>query len=182
MDTEYERVVPSRNHLVQRFRGTAEQPAEYNAILSGKNTPNHSNRRSEQGMQFSLRREPQSIHSDLETSTRTLKNLLSIKSTPSHPSTPPFPAMSGPPSPSPSPIHHSRTRSAAQATPRKTLPTNSTVQPSRRVFSTSGVPPPIINHHHTYTESILSPDQEIVTDEDRNAKMEKELRKVLNLS
>jgi hypothetical protein len=180
MDTEYEHVVPSRNHLVQRFRATAEPPTENGVILSGKSTPNHVNLRSEQGTQFSLHREPQSTHSDLETSTQTLKNLLSIKSTPSHPSTPPFPAMSGPPSPSP--IYHSRTRSAAQAIPHKTLPTNSTVQPSRRVFSTSGVPPPIINHHRTYTESILSPDQEIVASEDRNAKMEKELRKVLNLS
>lgn len=189
MDTEYEHVIPRRNHLVQRFRAITEPPIEYKATShSGRNTPpNHIFTQRSEGpgtMQFSLHRQPQSTtnSSDLETSTQTLKNLLSIKSTPSNPSTPPFSAVKGPPSPSPSRIHHNRTRSAAQVTTPRTRmspPTNSNTQPSRRVFS-SGVPPNTDNHSATYTESLSSPaDQEPISEE---IKMEKELRKVLNLS
>ena len=177
MDTEYEHVIPPRNHLVRRFRATTEPPTEYRLSHSGKNSPAHVNERSEPGMQFSLRREPYSTHSDLETSTQTLKNLLSIKSPPSHPSTPPFAAMNGPPSPSP--IQHNRTRSAAQSTPRQTSPTNTTTPQSRRVFSTSGVRPNV-NQPRIYAQ--LSSDQESAVEEDQTVKMEKELRKVLNLS
>jgi hypothetical protein len=179
MDSEYEHVIPPRNHFVQGFRDTTEPPTEYRLSHSGKNSPANANQHSKQGTHFSLRREPYPTHSDLETSTQTLKNLLSIKSPPSHPSTPPFPAMNG--RPSPSPIQHNRTRSAVQSTPRKTSPANATITPSRRVFSTSGVPPNV-NQPRAYSQSILPPDQESAVDEDQTIKMEKELRKVLNLS
>jgi hypothetical protein len=179
MDTEYEHVIPPRNQFVQRFRGTTEPSTEYRLSHSGNNSPAHVNQRSEQGMQFSLRRGTYSTHSDLETSTQALKNLLSIKSPPSHSSTPPFPEMNGPPSPSP--IQYNRTRSAAQPTPRKTSPATTNIPPSRRVCSTSGAPPNI-NQPRTYTQSTPSPDQEIAVEEDQTVKMEKELRKVLNLS
>ena len=179
MDSEYAHVIPPRNHFVQSFRDTTEPPTEYRLSGSGKNSPANSDQHSNQGTHFSLRREPYSTHSDLERSTQTLKNLLSIKSPPSHPSTPPFPAVNG--RPSPSPIQHNRTRSAVQSTPRKTSPTNTTVTPSRRVFSTSGVPPNV-NQPRTYTQSILPPDQESAVDEDQTIKMEEKLRKVLNLS
>ena len=84
MDTEYEHVIPPRNHLVQRFRTTTEPPTGYKFSHSRKNSPVYVNQRSDQGIQFSLRREPHSTQSDLETSTQTLKNLLSIQSPPSH--------------------------------------------------------------------------------------------------
>src|ERR1700721_921632 len=109
MDSDVESFNPPRNNLVQSFRATPEPPTNYNPSPNGRNYPKHINQLSEQGMQFSLRRQtPPSLDPDLESSTQHLKNLLSIKSTPSHSAsaTPPFPPMDGPPSPSP--IHHNR--------------------------------------------------------------------------
>ena len=185
MDAEYEHAIPARNPLTQRFQTTTETSQHYTAGSYGVTTPNHITQPSKPGMQFSLRRETpsSSSYSDLDTTTQALKNLLSINSPPSHPPTPPFPAMSsfhtrnGPPHPSP--IHHNRR--VAQS-PRKTSPPNPTILPCRRVFSTSGPTPNTNEQPLTYTQSLLFPDRETVTEEERTIKMERELRKVLNLS
>jgi hypothetical protein len=165
MDSEFEN--PPRNHLVERFRATTEPPAEYRPSPKGKMNFNHSNQRGQQEMQFSLRREPrqqQPLHSDLETSTQTLKNLLSIQ---------PFPSPSKSSAITnnhyPSATQHQRTRSAAQE------PLRGTVPRPQRVVSSPGIPriPHDLHSQESQTE---------VLEETQTTKMEKELRKVLNLT
>jgi hypothetical protein len=174
MDMEYESMRHPRNHLVQRFRATTEPPNEYNP-----HTPIHFDPHSGKGAQPFARQDP-AQHSDLETSTQTLKNLLSINSTPSG-SKSSFTARNGPPSPSP--IQHNRTRSLAQPLVSKTSPSISKVTPSRRVFSHSGVPPPN-TFQSTLSRPIIPPEHEeaVIEEDDHTVKVEKELRKVLNLS
>jgi hypothetical protein len=176
MDSEFESPHPPRKQLAQRFRATTDQPREYRAIPTGRNNFNHIIQHSEHGLQVTPRRQPPS---DLESSTRTLKNLLSIKST-SQPATtdshPSFPTLDGPPSPSP--MHHTRTRSAAQPPIRNNTPNHSKIQVPRRVVSTSGVP---TTNQPTRVQPIV-PTEEDVSEDDQTLKMEMELRKVLNLS
>ena len=175
MDSEYESMRQPRNHLVQRFRATTEPPNEYKP-----HSPGHFDARSGKSVP-SFGYPESSRRSDLETSTQTLKNLLSINSTPSGSKTS-LTAMDGPPSPSP--IHHNRTRSLAQPPVRKPSPATSNVTPSRRVFShSSGVPPPN-PRQPAVSHAIVPPEHEeaVVEEDDHAVKVEKELRKVLNLS
>jgi len=154
---------------MQRFRATTEPPNEYKPYMR-----THFDLRSGKGFP----RQDPARHSDLESSTQTLKNLLSINSTPSG-SRSSFTTMSGPPSPSP--IQHNRTRSLAQPPISKTSPSTSNVTPSRRVFSHSGVPPNTFQS--TLSQPIIPPEHEeaVIEEDDHTVKVEKELRKVLNL-
>ena len=174
MDTEYESMKQPRNHLMQRFRASTEPPNDYKP-----HTPTHFDPRSGKGVQSFGYQDP--IHRpDLETSTQTLKSLLSINSTPTGSKS--FTAMADPPSPSP--IHHNRTRSLAQPPARKPSPSTSTVIPSRRVFSHSSGVPPTNPQQPPVSRTIVPPEhEEAVEEEDEHTvKVEKELRKVLNLS
>lgn len=183
-----------RNHLGHRFRATTEPPAENRAgPLARNKLINHTKQYSEHGANFSPQRpsSAQSRQADLESSTQTLKNLLSINSTPSSrpPSSlqQPFPGKAGEAPPSPSPIHqsHSRSQSAAQPPHWRLAPATSTSSTPRRIVSASGIPPP--NHlthpnHPQPTTSAANTSTEPISDEDQNVKAEKELRKLLNLS
>ena len=175
MDTEYESMRQPRNHLVQRFRATTESPNEYKITRS----PNNFDPRAGKGTQSFARKDP-SRFSDLETSTQTLKNLLSINSIPSG-SKSSFTAKEGPPSPSP--IQHNRTRSLAQTPIHKSSLSASNVTPSRRVLSHSGVPP-LDTQQAPLSRPIVAPEYEeaLIEEDDHTVKVEKELRKVLNLS
>jgi hypothetical protein len=167
MDSEFENWNPPRNHLVERFRATTEPPSEYRPSPKGRMDFNHSSQPGQQEMQFSLRREPQLQQppdSDLETSTRTLKHLLSI---------PPFPSPSKSPTISNGPhysstIQHQRTRSAAQES------LNGTVPRPQRIVSSPGI-------HGIKRDQRSQESQKEVLEEAQTTKMEKELRKVLNL-
>lgn len=166
MDNEYPYVASSKSHSVQQFR-TNGYPRTGS---SGNNTRGSPDK---QRMQFSLQQQSNPLQSDLETSTETLKSLLSIKSPPTKSSTPSFPHVTG--TPSPSPIHHSRNRSLAHTPLQR--PTNPSLSPTRRTVSTSGVPP-----HATYDAALMLSEEPTSSDEDHAVKMEKELRRVLNIS
>jgi len=159
-----------RNHLVQRFRATTEPPSDYRPPPPTR-TMSHT-----RNSQSSLRRQSQSA-ADLENDTIALKNLLSIK-TPTH-SVSPVPSFpNGDLPPSPSPFHHSRTRSMAQPPMRRSPPSDSQA-PTRRVVSTSGTPtfPPTPSHLPHPQSATPSADHE-----DQTIKAETALRKVLNLA
>jgi hypothetical protein len=170
MDLELENGNSARNHLGQRFRATTEPPAENRAGQLGRHKYSHSKQYSEHDANFTSQLALQSRQADLESSTQTLKNLLSINSVPSHSSssTQPFSNTEAPPSPSP--VHHNRSQSVAQTPYRRLPPSTSAATTPRRIVSTSGIPPP--NHLASDTTS----------DEDPNLKAEKHLRKLLNLS
>ena len=182
VNTERENVVRPRNHLIQRYRASTEPPTEHNGIHNKNDAINHISQRSQQGSYVPFPPQPQSLHeTDLEASTKTLKSLLSIKSPPDHSRTPPFATVDMPPSPSP--IQHNRTRSAVQPIVCRTLSTGPTTSPCRRNFSTSGVPPIAFNHTGNYTSKSPNGSPEYKPSEDpETLKMEKQLRKVLNLS
>lgn len=168
MESEFDNCNPPRNHLLERFRTTTEPVSDYRQSPSGRRNFNHSAQRSLQDTQFSLRREstPQQSNPNLETSTQTLKNLLSIQPLPS----PSIPATTRTATQSSSPSQHHRTQSAVQE------PISRPARQPQRIVSSSGIPhpnkgPPSNNN---------STDQ--VLEDDRTTNMEKELRKVLNLS
>lgn len=186
MDLELENGNASRNHLGQRFRATTEPPADNRTGPLGRHKYSHNKQYSEHGANYQPQIASQSREADLESSTQTLKNLLSINSTPSRPlsSTHPFPNTEGPPSPSP--VHHNRTQSAAQPLQRRPAPSTSASTTPRRIASTSGIPP--LNHlsHPSNPHPVISNTSDTAnttnTDEDPNLKAEKHLRKLLNLS
>jgi hypothetical protein len=181
MDLELDNGNVARNHLGQRFRATTEPPADNRSGPLARNKFNRSKQYSEHGSHYTSQQAPQSRQADLESSTQTLKSLLSINSTPSHQpsSTPPFQKGDAPASPSP--VHHTRSHSAAQP-PHRRLPTATSASTTpRRIVSTSGIPPP--NHllaHPQYNQPITSTSP--ISEEDQNVKAEKQLRKLLNLS
>ena len=182
------RPLSSHNHLAQRFRSITENQTNHRNARSCYGMPNYATHQSEP-RRLSLHSDSRQLATDLESSTQALKSLLSIKATPSYPQpTNPIPTIPPPPSsfskghPSPKLIQHNRTRSAVNPIPRGSPPNLNGIQPSRRVFSTSGLPPEADAHPHPQNPPPSSSQPEEGSDEERAIKMEKELRKVLNLS
>jgi len=173
MDFEVENPNSSRNHLGQRFRATTEPPAENRAGPLARTKFTQSKQYSDQGANYQSQQPSQSRQADLETSTQTLKNLLSINSTPSQ-----APSSRETAPGSPSPIHHSRSQSAAQPPHRRLAPSTSASTTPRRIVSASGIRPPNYLTHPSDPQPAASP----ISEEDQNVKAEKELRKLLNLS
>jgi len=159
-----------RNHLVQRFRATTEPPADHRPTLPLR--PSSYQRSS----QSNLHRQSHTA-ADLESETVALKNLLSIN-TPTPSKSPAGPYVNGDGPPSPSPVHHSRTRSAAHSYLQRSDPSNSPT--SRRVVSTSGAPP--FPPDPQYPPSNRHSSAPSIDHEDQAAKAENALRKVLNLA
>jgi hypothetical protein len=188
MDGDFQ-PLSSHNHLAQRFRAITENSTHYNRnARSGHGTPTHVSYINEP-RRLSLQSNVKPATSDLESSTQALKSLLSINSPPSHPqpsnAIPPLPPPSSSPykgPPSPRLIQHHRTRSAVNPLRTGSSPNLNGVQPARRVFSTSGVAPDGLTRPNQERQLPASLGIDEGSDEERAIKMEKELRKVLNLS
>src|SRR5579859_2262878 len=138
MDADFDNMHPPRNQFVHRFRATTEPPGNNHQSPARRMSGTPVHQRNGHTTHSNSGLTPRPSNDDLESSTQTLKNLLSIKSIPSNPSTESRYTSDGPPSPSP--IRHHRTQSAAQPSHRPYTPTNSSSQTPRRVVSSSGVP------------------------------------------